>query len=449
MNAPVHPVLFGQRAALGLYWLSILAFAVYIYVGGQARGAAPEWLAYWCVLLVGLAAVPKMPLAGVCSYVAFAYGMSSNAPELNIMLSMRVLDLVSAMLLVGWALAERAGVGNTVRWNYLTWIGGFLLTWIVVCLAAALLKGVPYGTFLRHDPSNFWQAAVLFGVTRSAVKTRTDCAWLAGALATTVLGRAVLQGMPGVYLESYVATLLVISAPIALLGMFAVTGRAMQVVFGTAAVVMVGALALTQNRAAAVAFGSVLLFLLWQQRRTAIGKWLAVMVLLAVVAALLVPNRYTDRFKAVVNPAQVHATASLDRSTANERLQLWSAGLQMAMHQPLVGVGPGNYPAMLGLYEPGKGMLAAHSNYVQMLAETGFLGLVLYLAFFGGTMVALGLVRRGAREPWQQRMAQMLQLALLAYLVGGIFNSRHDFALAYLLAGWAMAMQELNHESHP
>jgi hypothetical protein len=37
----------------------------------------------------------------------------------------------------------------------------------------------------------------------------------------------------------------------------------------------------------------------------------------------------------------------------------------------------------------------------------------------------------------------MLQLALVAYLIGGIFNSRQDFVLAYILAGWALALRDI------
>jgi O-antigen ligase len=167
------------------------------------------------------------------------------------------------------------------------------------------------------------------------------------------------------------------------------------------------------------------------------------MVVVAAIGLMFAPSSYVDRFRALLDPAQTHATAGLDRGTAAERLELWSAGWQMAMDQPITGVGPGNYPAALGIYLSGKGLLAAHSNYVQMLAEAGFPGLVLYLAFFLGVLVMLDRIRRSGPAQWQQRSAQMLQLALVAYLVGGIFNSRQDFVLAYVLAGWALALRDI------
>jgi hypothetical protein len=432
-----------KNATLALYGLGVVAFIAYIWTNGHANGAAMGWLVYWCLIALVLAATPRLPLMGVCSYVMLAYGMSSHGPELDIMLSMRVLDIAVALVLVGWMIAGTPVPLKPVSNNYLVLLGGVLLAWLVFSLAGALLRGTPYGTFLRHDPSGYLQAAMLFFVTWKVVKTREDFALLAAVIGMTVLGRLVLQGGAGIYLESYVATLLVIGVPLALAGMFAVQNRLLQVAFGVGALAMLVGLAMTQNRAAAMAFAVAVAVFIWQSRRMRIGKWLVALVVAAAIGLTFAPSNYVDRFRALLDPAQTHATASLDRGTAAERLELWSAGWQMALDQPITGVGPGNYPAALGVYLPGKGLLAAHSNYVQMLAEAGFPGLVLYLAFFLGLLLVLNRIRRTGPARWQQRSAQMLQLALVAYLIGGIFNSRQDFVLAYVLAGWSLALRDI------
>jgi len=428
---------------VGLYALVVCAFIAYVWIAGQAQGAAEGWLIYWCIVSLGLAASPRWPLVGVCCYVVLAYGVSSHAPELDIMLSMRVLDVAVVLALVGWLLTGQQQPPKLGGNNYLVWIGGALFVWLVFSLAGALLRGTPYGTFLRHDPSGYVQAAVLFWLTRSVVKTRADCAVLAAVIGITVLGRVLLQGVDGIYLESYVATLLVMGVPLVLVGMFAVQNRLAQVAFGAAAVAMLVGLAMTQNRAAAVAAVAVVVAFVWQARRMRLGKWLVAVAMAAAIGLVFAPSSYVDRFRALIDPALTHATASSDRGTANERLELWSAGWQMAVDQPVTGVGPGNYPAALGMYLPGKGMLAAHSNYAQMLAEGGFLGLALYLAFFLGVLLVLNRTRCTGPAQWQRLSAQMLQLAMVAYLIGGIFNSRNDFVLAYLVAGWALALREV------
>lgn len=429
-----------RSVAIGIYCLSICAFIAYIWINGQAHGAAMGWLIYWCLISLGFAAAPRMPLVGVCCYVMLAYGMSSHAPELNVMLSMRVLDAAAVLALVGWMLAGQHQLAKPGGNIYLAFLGGLLLSWLVFSLAGALLRGTPYGTFLRHDPSGYLQAAVVFFVTWKSLKTRADCALLAAIIGITVLGRVALQGKAGIYLESYVATLLVIGVPLALVGMFTVQNRLGRYVFGAATVSMLVALAMTQNRAAAVAFAAVVLVFIWHSRQAHLGKWMTGTVVTVAIGLMLAPSSYVDRFRALLDPAQTHATASLDRATADERLALWSAGWQMAMDQPVTGVGPGNYPAALGIYLPGKGLLAAHSNYVQMLSEAGFPGLALYLAFFFGVLILLNRTRCIGPVQWRQRSAQMLQLAVVAYLIGGIFNSRQDFVLAYIIAGWSLAL---------
>jgi hypothetical protein len=71
--------------------------------------------------------------------------------------------------------------------------------------------------------------------------------------------------------------------------------------------------------------------------------------------------------------------------------------------------------------------------------------LALYLGFFLGAVVMLNRMRGARRRPpWQRSSAQMLQLSLIAYLVGGIFNSRHDFVLAYVITGWALALRNMD-----
>ena len=183
--------------------------------------------------------------------------------------------------------------------------------------------------------------------------------------------------------------------------------------------------------------------LVWLFRRSASGKYLVGATIVASVLLLFASTAYVDRFRALTNQSQGSATADMDRSTARDRLALWAAGLEMATQQPLLGVGPGNYPAIVTIYLPGREKIAAHSSYVQMLSETGFPGLALYSAFFLGIIFMLSRSPRTKEVTWPRHAARMLQVSLVAYMVGGIFNSRHDFVLAYVLAGWAIAIHRL------
>ncbi len=114
-------------------------------------------------------------------------------------------------------------------------------------------------------------------------------------------------------------------------------------------------------------------------------------------------------------------------SSGETRYYLWQAGLAMWQEHPLAGVGIGQYPVQLPLY--GRGLLppnrleaGAHSIYVGLLAETGLIGLLLFLALAGS---ALYVLFRATRWPDEQAPLAFTWLAmLLVMLLGGL--TKHD-----------------------
>lgn len=429
-----------RKGTSGLYFLCVFGFVAYIWIQGHARSVDFGWLAFWGLVALAMLRAPKYPLIGVGCYVLLAYGISNHGPELNIMLSMRIPDGLAILALLAWCLARpRQSAGRLLRHPVMI-AGGLLAGWIALCLAVALLSGVPWPPFPRHDPSAFGQAAIMCFIASDVLRHSRDSLILASLLAVTILGRAALQGKTGIYLENYIATPLVLGVPMAALGALVTRHKVAQVLLAVAALSMCGLLLATQNRSSAVAAGAMVAMFIWQSRRRALGKALGTVVILGAVIAMVGPTAYFDRFRALWDPGSTHATASLDRGTALERIDLWAVGWDMALNQPLLGIGPGNYPAFLKMYRPDLSPLAAHSNYVQMIAETGFPGGVLYLAFFASAIVMLERKGGQAGKGWRAPAARMLQLALVGYLAGGIFNSRHDFVLAYILVGWAVAI---------
>jgi O-antigen ligase len=262
---------------------------------------------------------------------------------------------------------------------------------------------------------------------------------LAGVVAT----RAALQAPDGIHLESYLATLAAVSLPLVLVGAVLARNAAARAAFVLAAAALAGIVVAGENRAAAVALGAAALAALAQALRWGPRRRLAAAAGAAALLAAgvwLATSDHAARFRSLWNP-QAHAGAALDRGTAAERLEIWRAGWEMAVDHPLLGVGPGNFQALLPMYRPGMDPLAGHSNYVQMLAETGFPGLLLYLAVFVAALLALGRVASvGGGGSQAGTVARLLQIALVAYLAGGAFNSRHDLVLAYVVVGWCIAL---------
>lgn len=76
--------------------------------------------------------------------------------------------------------------------------------------------------------------------------------------------------------------------------------------------------------------------------------------------------------------------------SGNTRLIAWGFNWKFTSQHWLFGMGPAGYAAYYMTYNPTEGM-ATHSNYIDILAQTGVVGMTFYLAIFG-VLVWRGLV---------------------------------------------------------
>jgi hypothetical protein len=125
------------------------------------------------------------------------------------------------------------------------------------------------------------------------------------------------------------------------------------------------------------------------------------------------------------------------------RLQLWGAALRLIETRPLLGVGPDNfrhlYGAQLGL-DTWDERVQANNLYLELLADTGVLGLAAFL-WLTGSAVAGALRTLGA--PIRSPTACLLlgcSLGVLAFLVHGVLDSFLAFTPTSLLFWMLLAM---------
>lgn len=96
--------------------------------------------------------------------------------------------------------------------------------------------------------------------------------------------------------------------------------------------------------------------------------------------ALLVCVAYLSR--TVLNPA--HGGESVGSETLT-RLVLWNTAWNFFTHSPVLGVGWGNFVNLYGLYIQSmlawipSGVFAVHNIYLQLLAETGLAGFIVFI----------------------------------------------------------------------
>jgi len=188
-------------------------------------------------------------------------------------------------------------------------------------------------------------------------------------------------------------------------------GRVMTVLL---AVPILWALYLTNSRGGVLGLAAALLPTIWRS-----GRWLTkAMVVLGLVAALglAAPSRMTQM--------------DSDESSAQGRVQSWSAGLQMLKMRPVLGVGFGRY----GEYNE----LVAHNSFVHVLGELGMVGGFFFTGMFFWLFRGLASVRpsgAGALPAEEDRLfnwGDELFMACTGLAVSMIFLSRQYIAIVFI-----------------
>ena len=132
------------------------------------------------------------------------------------------------------------------------------------------------------------------------------------------------------------------------------------------------------------------------------------------------------------------------------RVAAWKVSSAIAIGNPVFGGGLHavqqwwivqiyeNAPSLLGMIEvpPLLYAAAAHSIYFEVLGDTGFVGLFLFLGLLiNGLATRVQVVRltrrHGTQMLWARDMADLLAVALAAYMVGGAAVSLAYFCLLY------------------
>ena len=152
------------------------------------------------------------------------------------------------------------------------------------------------------------------------------------------------------------------------------------------------------------------LLLVWYGRR----KFIAIpLVLLGMLtASVIFSEKWLGRMGSIL--------AFEEDASAQSRMGVWRVGWEAAVKHPLVGNGFDSWPI---LSASNGGIMDWHSAYIELLAEHGFVGLVIWGGLIAGTLLSLGFLARSGRrtkQPWVASYAGMLQASLVAYLAGAL-----------------------------
>lgn len=258
----------------------------------------------------------------------------------------------------------------------------------------------------------------------------------------TEFGRAV---GPAIYANSNDLAALALLALAVALAVVSLERRPGPVRWGAMAsvVALIVTILLTKSRggflAMAVMLGPTTLGLVRRKPRTLIP--IAVLVTLV---AVLTPASTWDRFLALKLTTRAEEINRFDtEGSAKERFEILRTAVRITSDHPVFGIGLGAYPLANRDYSPRIGFMDTHNTYLNLAAEVGIPGLLLFLVLVWTVLRRSRRIRRQLRgsSPDLAQAQRWLEMGLVSYLTAGIFGSFSKLAFPYVFMAliWAHA----------
>jgi putative inorganic carbon (HCO3(-)) transporter len=203
--------------------------------------------------------------------------------------------------------------------------------------------------------------------------------------------------------------------------------RALRIGFYVAGVLCVFGVIGTYSRGGFLAITAGALVFAMLQRRRVLAILVLVILAVPVGYFIQISQGFTDRLETIQTYQDVGDASAMGR------LHFWDVAVKIAKDYPL-GVGLFNYGSAYDTYDDTNGEFgrarSVHSSHFQVLAETGFPGLAVWVAMFSWALWVSFRIRRSAMRsetltPDERRLfvsaSTGLVASMVAFLVGGAF----------------------------
>ncbi|KAA1159388.1 oligosaccharide repeat unit polymerase [Pseudoalteromonas fuliginea] len=199
----------------------------------------------------------------------------------------------------------------------------------------------------------------------------------------------------------------------------------------------------TQSRGGVLGIAAILSFFLYQKVKNPV-----VVAMCAGVAmlAMMVFAGISDRQSGGA------AEDGVDES-AMGRIYAWQAAINMALSNPLTGVGVDNFFVNYYFYSPhwdGKNH-AVHSTWFQVLGETGFVGICIFLVLIASIYRSLSRVYCINKLNYNHQVvvnANALKAGIIGFMVAGTFLTQAFTWPLYIILALTIALEKLTIQSN-
>jgi O-antigen ligase len=448
---PLSPP-WSDRGLLVLVLLLASAFA-------PVAAVSPRWAAYVLVAGVAVVLVLRSLIAGLALFVVLTFP-----------------DQLPGALGVGSTLAKPLGVVIVVSW-LLTIIADreraipFLpreapvLTYTLLALMVWSLASLTWASdrsLTLHSVSRLVQLVALIFVTYSAVRKSGDLlilvwAFLIGAVVTC--GYALANGTlhygrltGGIFNPNPFAAEVVAAIVMAIFLLISTRRVSLRLLLLAFVSLFAVAFVETQSRSGILALAAAFAFA-WVVAGPLRGRLSAVILISGAIGlsyyVYVAPPQFRERVTSI-------ATGASEASPLRE--DTWQIALQMTRAHPVHGVGLGNFPAResqyfasnLNIVQVGslqRFQLVVHNTYLEILAELGIVGLMLFVAVLAMTIGrALGMLAQGVGEGGTRLLARAITAATVGVMTSQVFISGEYSKQLWLLLGMAVAVASLGYQ---
>lgn len=370
----------------------------------------------------GLSYIPMAKIAGVIGFLALIFGvMTGGKLRVPWAIKLLILLLVQMMLTIPFAL-WRGGAFDTVFNKFSKGVVAALLIGMVVVSVKELRK--------------------LLWIQVSAVALVTFFSILLNHRRD---GR--LEGIQKGILENPndLATNIAISFPLCVAFMLQARGFKKAVWVVALAFMAVGVV-LTYSRSGLLALIISIIVCVWEYGIKGKRLYMIAVAGLALVVGLgvVISNEhYRARVESIVLG---NIEGSSDKGSLEARKALLKKSIEIALHHPFFGVGPGGFVLV------DQGWVVAHNTYTEIAAEAGIPALVLFLLAIGAAFKNISTVRKSRKyqeDPELKLFTQALWAGLVAYVMGACFASTEYNLYPYFLVAYTCAVVQIIMQPRP
>lgn len=335
-------------------------------------------------------------------------------------------------------------------------------------LTMAMMLSVPFGLYQGRSASFLLRdfgpnLILLVALMAASVRSERDIAWyarihlLGAVLFCLVVHFRFHVGSSGrlgdlVYYDSNdLALLLVCSLPIALYVMLRSPRTWRRWAAAACLPLFIYTLVETGSRGGFLGLCAVGLYVLLRYGTIPWRRRLAAVAIGAILLIAVGSSSYWSMMGTILHPKQDYNWSG---NAESGRMEIWKRGVGYMMSHPLFGVGVRNFPVAEGtlskegrLNAMGGGGFkwsAAHNSFVEIGAEVGIPGLVLFLLLLGAAFHVTARPPPEAPTLQDPALRQMFRTCLLGYVVSGFFLSAAYTPYLYSLLGMLCGLDKLD-----